>query len=230
MDNYTPNEIKDLKIIKQRVMQNVVHEIENKSPKPKYKWRFIIISAVFTLCVMFFMLNQIMNDNQHSANVPQFDFTQPEFYEEQGLFFINGFTLGDSKSKVIERLGEKESTKIQVAELFADNEITEIQEDGNGADFILDYKGEARFYFYDEKLFLMLLLNTNEEQLEKIYNAYNGMKFTAYGDHYLYSSETSHIIKAETTPMGNLYLYLSIAEPEQLMENEGYIKLIESTD
>ena len=230
MDNYTPNEIKDLKIIKQRVMQNVVHEIENKSPKPKYKWRFIIISAVFTLCVMFFMLNQIMNDNQHSANVPQFDFTQLEFYEEQGLFFINGFTLGDSKSKVIERLGEKESTKIQVAELFADNEITEIQEDGNGADFILDYKGEARFYFYDEKLFSMLLLNTNEEQFEKIYKAYNGMKFTAYGDHYLYSSETSHIIKAETTPMGNLYLYLSIAEPEQLMENEGYIKLIESTD
>ena len=230
MDNYTPNEIKDLKIMKQRVMQNVVQEIENKPPKPKYRWRFIMISAFFTLCVVFFMLNQIMSDNQHSANSPQIDFTQPQFSEEQGLFYLNGFTLGDSKSNVVERLGEKKSTEIRVAELKADSGITEIQEDGNGADFILDYKGEARFYFYEGKLFLMLLLNTNEEQFEKIYNEYNGMKFTAYGHHYLYSNETSHIIKAETTPMGNLYLYLSIAEPEQLMENEGYIKLIESTD
>ena len=230
MDNYTPNEIKDLKIIKQRVMQNVVHEIENKSPKPKYKWRFIIISAVFTLCVMFFMLNQIMNDNQHSANVPQFDFTQLEFYEEQGLFFINGFTLGDSKSKVIERLGEKASTEIQVAGLSAESGITEIQEDGMGADLILDYKGEARFYFYEDKLFSILLLNTNEERFEKVYNEYTGMKFTSYGHHYLYSGETAHIIKAEITPMGNLYVYFSIAEQEQLLENEGYIKLKESTD
>lgn len=230
MDNYTPNEIKDLKVMKQRVMQNVVQEIENKSPKQKYRWRFIIISAIFTLSMIFFMLNQIMSDNQHSANTPQLDFTQPQFYEEQGLFYLNGFTLGDSKSDVVERLGEKNLTEIRVAELIADSELTEIQEDGNGADFILDYKGEARFYFYDEKLFSMLLLNTNEVQFEKIYNAYNGMKFTAYGQHYLYSSETSQIIKAETTPMGNLYLYLSIAEPEQLMENEGYIKLIEGTD
>lgn len=230
MDNYTPKEIKDLKVMKQRVMQNVVQEIENKPPKPKFRWRFIIISAIFTLCMMFFMLNQIMSDNQHSANTPQFDFTQPQFYEEHGLFYLNGFTLGDSKSDIVERLSEKKLTEIQVAELIADSEITEIQEDGNGADFILDYKGEARFYFYDEKLFSMLLLNTNEEQFEKIYKEYNGMKFTAYGQHYLYSSETSQIIKAETTPMGNLYLYLSIAEPKQLMENEGYIKLIESTD
>ncbi|MBD8035503.1 hypothetical protein H9635_02045 [Solibacillus sp. A46] len=230
MDNYTPKEIKDLKVMKQRVIQNVVQEIENKRTKPKYRWRFIMISAIFTLCMMFFMLNQIMSDNQHSANTPQFDFTQPQFYEEHGLFYLNGFTLGDLKSDIVERLGEKNLTEIRVAELIADSELTEIQEDGNGADFILNYKGEARFYFYDEKLFSMLLLNTNEEQFEKIYKAYNGMKFTAYGQHYLYSSETSQIIKAEITPMGNLYLYLSIAELEQLRENEGYIKLMESTN
>lgn len=228
MDNYTPNEIKDLKIMKQRVMQNVVHEIENKPTKPKYRWRFIMISAIFTLCVMFFMLNQVTNDVQQSANIQQFDFTQPQFYEEQGLFYLNGFTLGDSKTKVIDRLGEV-ATEIQVAGLIAESGITEIQEDGMGADLILDYKGDARFYFYEDKLFSILLLNTNEEKFEKIYQEYTGMKFTSYGHDYLYSSETSHIIKAETTPMGNLYVYLSIALPEQLLENEGYLKSLEST-
>lgn len=226
MDNSTPTDIE----IEQRISENVVYEIENKSRKSKYRWRFVMISAIFTLSVMFFMINQILNDVQQSANIQQFDFTQPNFYEEQGLFYLNGFTLGDSKSKVIERLGEKASTEIQVAGLSAESGITEIQEDGMGADLILDYKGDARFYFYEDKLFSILLLNTNEERFEKIYNEYTGMKFTSYGHHYLYSGETAHIIKAEITPMGNLYVYFSIAEQEQLLENEGYIKLKESTD
>ena len=216
MDNYTPNEIKDLEDIKQRVMRNVVQEIENGSRRPKYRWRFIIIAAVLTIGAVLFVLNQLFIVDQHSATKPQIDLTQPIFYEEEGLFYLHGLTLGDSKSKVVGLLGE--------------DYTTELQEDGSNADLILDYEGEARFYFYQGELDLILLMNINEDAFEKLFNEYNGMKFASDGQRYLYSSETSHLIKAEFTPMGNLYLYFSYAEPEQLKDNAGYLKLTEDMD
>lgn len=215
MNSYTPTEIKHIKDMKQRVMRNVIQEVEGKSQKPKYKWKFAGIAAVFTLTALLFMFNQLFIHDPHSTIVPQIDFTHPLLNDKQGSYYLEGITLGISHSEVVERLGEKETT--------------EIQEDGSGADLILDYKGEAIFYFYQEKLFRILLPNTNKEHFKNLFGAYKGTKFTSNGHQYLYSSKTSHLIKAELTPMGHLYVTLSVADPKQLLENEGYLKLKENS-
>ena len=215
MDNYTPTEIKDLKTIKQRVMRNVVQEIENNSRKPKYRWRFVLISAVLIISAMLFMINQLVIVDHDSATKLSMDLTEPTFYEEQGLFYLHGLTLGDSKSKVVRHLGK--------------DYTTEFQEDGSNADLILDYEGEARFYFLQEKLILILLTNTNEDRFDKLFSEYNGMKFTSDGSRYFYSNEASHVLKAEFIPNRKLYLYLSYAGPE-LMENAEFMKLKQNMD
>lgn len=215
MDKYTPTEIKDLKAIKQRVMRNVVQEIESNSRKPKYRWRFVIISAVLTISAILFMLNQLFIVDHNSVTKLPIDLTEPTFYEEQGLFYLHGLTLGDSKSKVVRLLGE--------------NYTTEFQEDGSNADLILDYGGEARFYFLQEKLILILFTNTDENHFDKLFSEYNGMKFMSDGSRYFYSNETFHVLKAEYIPNGKLYLYLSYAGPE-LMENAEFMKLKQNMD
>lgn len=216
MNNYTPNELNDLDAMKQRVMHNVVQQVENSSPKPKSKWGVVMLTTVLTVSAMLFLFNQLFIVNEHSATPHPIDFTQPLIEDKQGIFYVHGITLGVPKTTVVERLGEKS--------------LTEIQEDGSGADLILDYNGDALFYFYEEELFRILLLNTNENAFAKLYNAYNGIKFTSNTQRYLYLSETSHIIKAELTPMGTLHVSLSFVDPAELLENEGYMKLKDNTD
>lgn len=216
MNNYTPNELNDIDAMKQRVMHNVVQELENSSPKPKYKWGVVMLTTVLTVSAMLFLFNQLFMVKEHSATSYPIDFTQPLIEEKQGIFYVHGITLGDSKTTVVELLGE--------------NSLTEIQEDGSGADLVLDYNGDARFYFYEEKLFTILLLNTNEDAFAKLYHEYSGIKFTSNTNRYLYLSETSHIIKAELTPMGTLHVSLSFVDPAELLENEGYMKLKEKKD
>ena len=76
MNNYIPNEVKDLTDSKQRVMRNVVNEIENKR-RPKHKWRYVVITAVLAMSVMLFFLNEIFIDNeQQSAAELQLDLTK----------------------------------------------------------------------------------------------------------------------------------------------------------
>ncbi|MEK4628443.1 MAG: hypothetical protein ABS944_04145 [Solibacillus sp.] len=213
MDNYTPKELNDITDMKQRVMQNVVQEIEINKQTRKTRWGIIMLTTVLTVSAMFFLFNQLFISEQHSATNGTNDFTQPLFEDKQGRFYLHGITLGVTKSTVVERLGEKYTT--------------DYEEDGSGADYALDYNGDARFYFYEDRLIRILFLNTYEDAFEKTYKDYNGMKFTAYGQRYLYSNETSHIIKAELTPMETLHVSLSFANPVQLLENEGYLKLIE---
>ena len=216
MDNYTPKELNNIKAMKQRVMKNVVQEIEINTQKPKSRWGVVMLTAVLTVSSIFFLINQLIISDQHSVKNDSIDFTQPLFEDKQGRFYLHGITLGDSKSKVVE--------------LIRENYTTDFQEDGSGADFTLDYNGDARFYFYEDKLFRILFLNTNEDAFQKVFKDYNGMKFTDYGQRYLYSNEASHIIKAEVTPMGTLHVSLLYADPVQLLENEGYLKLIKDID
>ncbi|AWE07738.1 hypothetical protein DCE79_10225 [Lysinibacillus sp. 2017] len=217
MDNYTPNELKDIKTMKQRVMQNVVQEIENNAQKTKYRWGVIMLAGILTVSAMLFLLNQLFIVDQQSATTNPFDFTAPTFEDRQGLYYLHGFTLGDSKLKVVELLGG--------------DYTTEFHEDGSGADLILDYNGDARFYFYQEKLLLILLMNTNKDAFEKLYNDYDGSKFTTSdGQRYFYSIETSQVLKAEFTPMETLYLSLSHATPGELQDIIEYLKLKENKD
>lgn len=212
-----PNEVKDLTDSKQRVMQNVVNDIENtsKSPKrPKRKWRYIVIVAVVTMSAMLFVLNEIVIENeQHSATEFALDLTQPTLSEKEGLLYLHGVTLGDSQAEVVELLGE--------------NYAVEDYEDGSVADFILDYGGNARFYFYKDKLDSIIFMKVDANYFDTLFKEYAGVKFIS-GDHrFIYSKETSHIIKAEYDPDGNLHVSLSHAGPD-LAENKEFLELEQS--
>ncbi len=178
-------------------MQNVVSEIQKTSRRPKHTWRYVVITAVITLSALLFVLNEIYIENDHQVTTePVLDLTQPTFSEEQGLFYLNGVTLGDSQSKVIELLGE--------------NYISEDFEDGNRADLILDYDGKARFYFYKDKLDSIVFLNVDRNYFIKIFNDYNQFKFFADYDRFFYSQVTKQVVDASmdsTNGSINLSLY-----------------------
>ena len=214
MNNYIPNEVKDLTTNKQRVMRNVINEIENTSRRPKHKWRFVVITAVLTISAIIFVFNQIIMENeQQSATEIQLDFTKPTFSEDQGLLHLHGVTLGDSESKVIERLGE--------------NYSIDDYEDGSVADFILDYDGIARFYFYQDKLDSIIFMKVDKIYFDKLFNDYDGFKFltsTKNNDRYFYSKDTGQLLKATIVPDGNLYLYL-MHGGKDLLENPDFPKI-----
>ncbi|WP_277586177.1 hypothetical protein [Psychrobacillus antarcticus] len=219
MNKYIPTEVKDLTVSKQRVMRNVVDEIEHNQVKPKYKWRYVVITTILIMIAMLFVLNEtFMETEQQSATKLQLDFTKPTFSEEQGLLYLNGVTLGDSQSKVIEHLGE--------------NYSVEYQEDGSIADFILDYEGIARFYFYQDKLDSIIFMKVDETYFDNLFNNYNGFKFltpTSGNDRYFYLKETGLLLKATIIADGTLYLYLMRGGMD-LLENPDFPKIEQILD
>ena len=225
MNKYIPNEVKNLAESKQRVMRNVLNTIENNSRRPKRKWQYGLITAILAMSAMFFLLNEVFNDDNHqSATKPPLDVTElpldltkPTFFTAQGLLYLQGVTLGDSQTRVIERLGEKYTI---------DN-----QEDGSVADVILIYDGNARFYFHENKLITILLMNVDENYFDTLFNDYEGVKVNSStdDDRFIYSKETSQIVKATFVPDGNLYLYLLHAGPD-LLENADFLKMEQESD
>ena len=193
MDKFIPTEVKDLTESKKRVMGNVLNEIENRSKRPKHNWRYVVIAAVLTMSAMLFVINEVLTENEPSvAEQPSptelhIDLSKPTFSEEQGLFYLDGVTLGDSQSKVIEVFGEN---------------FTIVQEDDSEADFVMDYDGHARFYFIEDKLDSIVFMNVDEDYFDKLFNDYDGFKFIYFGivydDRFFYSNETNQIVKAST--------------------------------
>ena len=214
MNKYIPTEVKDLTESKQRVMRNVVKEIEHNQERPRYKRRYLVFTIILTISAMLFVLNEtFMEDEQQSATELQLDLTKPTFSEEQGSLYLNGVTLGDSQSKVIEHLGE--------------NYTIDDYEDGSGADFILDYDGIARFYFYQEKLDSIVFMNIDKSYFDQLFSDYDGFKFitsTTNNDRYFYSKDTGQLLKATSVPDGNLYLYL-MRGGKDLLENPDFPKI-----
>ncbi|WP_339252541.1 hypothetical protein NSQ43_01875 [Sporosarcina sp. FSL W8-0480] len=134
------------------------------------------------------------------------DFAKPTFTEEEGYLYFHGVTLGDSPSKVIERLG--------------DNYIIG-QSDGSGSDFLLNYDRQASFHFYNDKLDSIVLIKVDKEYFDELFNHYEGFKFIYSGrseddnDRIIYSEETYQVMKATTqTPNNDLYLYIGYPGPE----------------
>lgn len=217
MNKYIPNEVKNLTESKQRVMRNVEDKIENNTRRSNRKWQYGLITAILTVGAMFFLLNVVfIDDNERSASEHPIDltelpldFSKPTFLAEQGFLYLQGVTLGDSQTKIIERLGEKYTI---------DN-----QEDGSVADVIFIYDGNARFYFYEDKLITVLLTKVDGNYFDKLFNDYEGIKVNSStdNDRFIYSKETSQILKATFVPDGNLYLYLSYAGPD-LLENSDF--------
>ena len=223
MSNYIPNELKDLTHSKERVMQNVVSEIQKTSRRPKHTWRYVVITAVLTMSVMLFVFNEIIIENQYApatevTKLPEvpLDLKKPTFTEVEGIFYFHGVTLGDSESKVIELLGE--------------NYTKEDYEENTLADLILDYDGNARFYFYENKLVKMLLMKVDKSYFDQIFKEYAGFKFITHAseddtNRYFYSKETGHLLKATTeVPNQELYLYLTPVGKD-LLENPDFPKI-----
>lgn len=223
MNKYIFREVKDLTESKERVMKNVLQELGNTSKVPKHKWRFPVLTFVVGISMMFFVINEIVIKNEQITTQKQqpptdmhADLIKPTVFLEQGNLYIHGITLGDSQESVIERLGE--------------NYLIE-QEDGSGADFVMDYEGVTRFYFREDKLFQMLLMKVDKKYFDQLFADYEGFKFTSSSSNtdddnrYIYSKETNQILKATTdVPDRNLYLYLGYAGPE-LMENPDFIEM-----
>ena len=220
MNNYIPSKVKDLTASKQRVIQNVINEIENNQRNPKRKWLYVVLSTVLAVSVMLFVFSEIfMKNEQQSAN-GMLDITKPTFSENQDLLYLHGVTLGDSQSKVIEALGE--------------NYTIDDHEDGSGADFILDYDGIVRFYFYQDKLDSILLMKVDKIYFDKLFDDYGGYKFITSSsednnDRYFYSKETGQLLKATIVPDGNLYLYL-MHGGKDLLENPDFPKIEQVLD
>lgn len=217
MNNYIPNELKDLTHSKERVMQNVVSEIQKTSRRPKHIWRYVVITALLTMCAMLFVLNEIYIENDHQTAIDSgLDLTQPTFSEEQGLFYLHGVTLGDSQSRVKELLGE--------------NYTKEDYEENTLADLILDYNGNARFYFYENKVVKILLMKVDKNYFGQLFKDYAGFKFITHAseddtDRFFYSKETGQLLKATTeVPNEDLYLLL-IPGGKDLLENPDFPKI-----
>ncbi|WP_432362945.1 hypothetical protein [Sporosarcina sp. UB5] len=223
MDKFIPTEVKDLTESKKRVMRNVVDEIQNRSKRPKrpkHNWRYAVIAAVVTMSAMIFVLNEVLTENEPSvADQPSpakidIDLSKPIFSEEQGLFFLEGVTLGDSQSKVIEVLGEN---------------FTIVQEDNSEADVIINYDGQAKFFFIEDQLDSIVFMNVDEDYFDKLFNDYGGFKFIIHryldnDNRFFYSKETSHILHASTMSMdGNLNLSLFHVGPDQWGKEAEYL-------
>jgi len=205
MNNYIPTEVKDLTDSKQRVMQNVVSEIQKTSRRPKHTWRYLVITAVLTMSALLFVFNEVSIENGPQSNElksptkQHYDLTKPTFTDEQGTFYLQGITLGDTHEKVIGVLGEN---------------YTIVQEDDSEADFIMDYDGQARFYFNEDKLNSAVFMNVEQIYFEELFKDYGGFKFftsiyTNYDGHYFYSNETNQGLKALSAATdGNVQLSL----------------------
>ncbi len=209
MNDFTPTKLKDLSASKKRVMHHVEDAIKANSHTGKIKWQYLFMATILTICMTAFVLNAIWKENiPHTTN--EQPNIQPTVAQEEGSLYVQGITLGDPQSKVVEVFGEN---------------YTKEYEDGNEADFIMAYE-DARFYIYKNKVNLVLFKNVDKIYYEKIFNDYNGFKFTSTDDNdrFIYSNETFQIIKATTqTPKEELYIYLTYHGPE-LLENPDFLK------
>ena len=109
-----------------------------------------------------YITQQNIKSHHSSSTNLNVDLAKPTFTEEEGYLYLHGVTLGDSPSKVIERLGE--------------NYIIG-QADGSGSDFLIDYERVASFYFYNDKLNSIILIKVDKDYFDELFTHYEGFKF-----------------------------------------------------
>ncbi|WP_409369390.1 DUF3221 domain-containing protein [Lysinibacillus sp. 38-6] len=75
MSKYEVEALKDLKASKNRVMTNVVRQIEQRAiPKQSRRWQYSMLTVILTVCIGIFIYAQIDNGDEISANaVPILD-------------------------------------------------------------------------------------------------------------------------------------------------------------
>ncbi len=130
------------------------------------------------------MTQQNIKSQHTSPTNTNVDLAKPTFTEEEGYLYFHGVTLGDSPSKVIERLGE--------------NYIIG-QADGSGSDFLINYDGVASFHFYNDKLNSIVLIKVDKDYFENYLIITMDLKLLKMITIVIiYSEETCQVIKATT--------------------------------
>jgi hypothetical protein len=169
----------------------------------KKYWMIILLSIVITSGC-----KSVEGESNNTKNTGDEDLINVEntiFTEELGEYYLYGITLGDSKSEVIERLGENYK------------DVFDPETNGSGADSILEYNNLS-VHLFEDKVFLISIPRMDEGYYEKTFNEYDGDKFVDWQDkedkyslsyaRFFYSEETSHILMAKYDPKKNLYVSL----------------------
>lgn len=204
MNKFLPNEVKNLSDNKERVIQNVMNRIETQQTKQIKNWQFGLVAVLLATVVVFFVIGQIPADTQQTTS--EIVIEHPIFTEENGKYYLYGVTLNDSKSTVIEKLGENYK------------EDPDTGNSGTGADSILVFE-ELKVHFFEDKVILLEIQKMNENSFDEIFDQYQGEKFISPGyendkynigySRYLYSKESSQAIMAKYDPEKNLYVFLT---------------------
>lgn len=239
MNNFLPPGLKDLTDSKERVMERVMKKVELSPRKQKPKWIYAAMTATLLVSSMFFVIQVTMNNEDgkqgSDTDITQIggdkspkppadeekiedpkdvgeaavDLSKPTFTNDEGVFRLNGITVGDTQEDVIRQLGDSYTT---VDDL-----------DGSGADLGMNYDNQLIVYFYQDKVKSILLLNMDEEHSRQMYMDVAGIKFMSGTTRFIYSVETAHIIKMEYTPYGELNVWFSQNDDPNLGENPGFI-------
>lgn len=229
MNKFLPPELKDLSDSKKRVMQNVTETSETRTVKRKWKWPYTAMTAVMLASTMFFVFQVTVNkeDGQPGSDteVPQIegekpvespgdvgeatiDLSKPTFINNEGVFTVNGITVGDTQEDVINQLGESYTQDDNV--------------DAPGADMAMYYDNQINVFFYKDKVESILVLGMNEDHARQIYVDTAEIKFMSDTTRFIYSVETAHIIKMEYSPDGQLNVWFKQNDDPNLGSNPGF--------
>ena len=225
MNKFLPPELKDLSDSKKRVRQNVMKKVEVNSTKSNRKWQFAALTTVILMSAMFFVFQVTVNkedgkpgsDTEHQLHEGEkpmdegeqfLDLSKPIFTNNEGVFTVNGITVGDTQEDVINQLGESYTQDDNV--------------DAPGADMAMYYDNQINVFFYKDKVESILVLDMNEEHARQIYMDTAEIKFMSDTTRFIYSVETAHIIKMEYTPDGQLNVLFKQNDDPNFGSNPGF--------
>ena len=142
------------------------------------------------------------NDDKEedSSETTSRDFTRPNITVSNNKFYIEGVSLGDSVQKVTSILGTNYTSTKEVDHI-------------DGGDLQLIYNNIAYFYFYENKLFEVIIMETNSTYYDKYFNASPLIKIEDEEVNYLLLKEAEQLIKTQMSNNKRI-LYLMYAKPE----------------
>lgn len=238
MNKFLPPELKDLSDSKKRVIQNVTEKVEERSKRRKLKWPYTAMTAAMLASAMYFIFQVTVDKEDgkpaSDTEVPlikgekpvdsvespmdeekpkdereaALDLSKPTFTNNEGIFTVNGITVGAMQENVINQLGDSYSLEDDL--------------DGSGADKVMNYDNQIIVYFYKDKVDSILFLDMDEEHAHQIYMDATEVKFMSGETRFIYSVETAQIIKMEYTPDGQLNVRFSQNDDPNFGSNPGF--------
>ena len=139
------------------------------------------------------------------------DFTHPKITVVNNKFYIEGVTLWDSLEKVTSILGTN----------YIENNNPETT---SGTDLEIIYDNKASFFFYQNKLIQVMLLDVNKEYYNNIFNTSQQIKIEPDNNTtLLYIKESDELIKSQVANNKH-YVYFLLADPNFHYHYSEYIQ------